>query len=161
MKAILPILLLLTLCASCVTPPQPFRTAFNEQDFEPFKGAGTSTITGQAFLKTRGGDVKFGAGNQITLLPLTPYTAELRERATINGERLQAEDARLNKHRRTTVADGTGNFEFKNLPTGEYLLSCTITWEIPSRYGATTTGGIAYGSAKVGPGETTKTILTQ
>src|SRR5262245_56403408 len=37
---------------------------------------GKGSVTGQAFKKTVGGDVKYGAGNAVTLYPLTPYFRE-------------------------------------------------------------------------------------
>ena len=51
--------------------------------------AGTGTITGQAFLKTRGGEVRFGAGNMVLLIPSTPYTEEDYVRAVVNNETLK------------------------------------------------------------------------
>lgn len=161
MKQGLSLLAVLLLASGCVAPQQSFNSTFNEAEFAPYEKDGNSTITGQAFLKTRGGDVKFGAGNTVTLLPATSYTKEIRERVTIGGERLGPEDSRLQKYRKTTIADGNGNFEFKDLPAGEYLLSCQITWEIPGDYGLRTTGGIAYGAVKVKADETAKVILTR
>ena len=150
----------IAILVGCATV-QPLRSAFNDDEFKPYEGTGTSTITGQAFMKTVGGDVKFGAGESIVLLPVTSYTTELRKRSTIGGERLGPIDGRLEKYRRTTRADGNGNFEFKNLPQGEYYVSCAIFWQVPGGLILEETGGIAYGQAKVGPGETTKVVVTR
>jgi hypothetical protein len=144
-----------------IMQPQPMSTPFNEADFARYATRGNSVISGQAFMKTRGGDVKFGAGNTVTLLPVNPYTTEIRERVTIRGERVGSVDPRFEKYKRTTVADGNGNFEFRDLPPGEYYVSCPITWEVPTGYGLQTTGGTAYGTVKVGPGETAKVIVTR
>jgi hypothetical protein len=163
-KAIFIFLALPTLLCSCVVPQapmQPVQTVFDEAEFAPYAASGTATVTGQAFLKTLGGDVKLGAGNTVQLLPVTTYTSELRRRGTLRGERVGPVDPRIEKYRRTTIADGNGNFEFRNLPAGEYYVTCVITWEIPSQYGLQQTGGIAYGTVQVGAGETAKVVVTR
>ena len=140
---------------------KPMQTSFDEAEFAPYAVAGTSAITGQAFLKTRGGEVRLGAGNTVGLLPVTSYTTELRRRVTLGGERVGPVDSRVERYRHTTVADGNGNFEFRNLPAGEYYVTCMIVWEVPSQYGLQKTGGIAYGTVKVGAGETAKVVVTR
>ncbi|HEX7861712.1 MAG TPA: hypothetical protein VF773_15355 [Verrucomicrobiae bacterium] len=146
----------------CVAPqPKPFQTPFNEEEFAAYAKNGTGRIVGQAFLKTRAGDVKVGAGNTVQLAPVTPYTTEMRQRVTLNGERMLQADPRIEPYVRKTVADAGGNFEFANLPAGEYYLSCVITWEVPSGSVLIPTGGIAYSTAKLGEGETVKVVVTR
>jgi hypothetical protein len=65
------------------------------------------------------------------------------------------------KYRRVTRADGTGNFEFHNIPPGDYYLTCVIVWEVPSEYATLPTGGVAYTKVSVGPGQTVKAVLTR
>lgn len=137
------------------------QTAFNETEFAPYAGTGTSTITGQAFLKTLGGEVRLGAGNTVQLVPVTSYTTEVRQRVTIGGEHVGPVDPRIEKYRRTTIADASGSFEFHNLPPGEYYVSCVITWQVPGQNGLYPTGGVAFGTVKVGEGETAKVVVTR
>lgn len=105
---------------------------------------GAGVITGQAFLKTRGGDVRVGAGNVITLMPDDGWTprayATLLEHFVLDKI---PEEARsyFGKVVRTTQADAHGNFTFEGLPKGKYILETIITWQVPSRYGLETTGG--------------------
>jgi hypothetical protein len=131
----------------------------------PYAGSGSSAIVGQAFMKTQGGDVKFGAGNQVTLTPVTPFTAEWYRRAVIGGENLAGVSAdvaaRFQKYERRTVADGSGNFEFRNIPAGEYYVTCPIFWQIPGAYTTSTTGGMAHTQVTVGQGETKKVVVTR
>ena len=86
----------------------------------------------------------------------------------VGGELLGPIDPRLAAYRRTTVADGNGNFEFKQLPPGEYYVSCGIYWEyLDAGYAASgyavrmPTGGIAYGTVRVANGEIAKVIVTR
>jgi hypothetical protein len=146
------------LMTGCATIPSPRYAPFEESDLIAYSGSGDSTIIGQAFLKTRGGDVKYGAGNEVVLVPVTPYTQEIHDRVIINNERLEPPDQRYYKYRRTTIADGQGNFEFKNIPAGKYFLSCIIKWEVGGRY-TYTTGGTAHAGVSIKPGETIKVVL--
>lgn len=130
--------------AGCVTPPRQLTTPqatppqaaspeptipFDESALQPFAGKGTSTITGQAFLKTAGGEVRYGAGNDVSLIPVTPYTTE-RVKAFVAardpilaGILAQFIDLRLHKYTRKVVADGSGNFEFQKY-SSRRLLYC-------------------------------------
>jgi len=138
------------------------RTAqFIESEYLPYGDTGTSIITGQAFLKTRGGDVKYGAGCMVYLNPVTTYSTEWFTYGIIKEMSLSKADQRIDKYHWETMADGFGNFEFKNLPTGEYYLACNITWEVPGKYNLVTTGGYAYAQAKISTGETIKVIVTR
>lgn len=90
---------------------------------------GTAVITGQAFLKTRGGDVKFAAGDTIVLNPVTIYSDEWYNRAFLHGEYIGDPDSRIWDYIYKTIADGNGRFKFKNIPKGEYYINTAIFWE--------------------------------
>jgi hypothetical protein len=158
MKKILSCLFCL-LFLGCATASRPHFIAFSDADFIPYAGKGDGKIIGQAFLKTKGGDVKYGAGNEVVLVPVTPYTEEIN-RAVIEAVRMEPPDGRYLKYRRTTRADGQGNFEFTDLPAGEYFLGCSIYWQVGGRY-TQTTGGVANARTSVKSGETVKVILTR
>ena len=146
-------------CTSTVKQSVPF----DETQLTPYLAEGTATITGSAFLKTKGGEVKLGAGNTVKLFPATDY---FKERVKLAGtlkafQQLEGYDSRLNKYVRTTTADAQGNFEFKDVPAGEYYASCSITWQIRSGYGVRTTGGQPMVFVSVKAGETVKVVVTQ
>src|SRR5688572_1071163 len=54
--------------------PSPL-PAFSAEEVAYAAQPGTGVIDGQAFLRTRGGDVKYGAGSAVFLLPLSAYTS--------------------------------------------------------------------------------------
>lgn len=155
-------LILATLLTSCagMQPQIKRNVAFSDEMFATSLTNGTSTVTGQAFLKTRSGEVKFGAGNEVVCVPVNEYTDET-QRAIISGKNLEAPDPRYFKYRRTTIADGNGNFEFRDIPGGEYYISCVIQWEYVTQYGAMPTGGVATARVKIADGESVKIILTK
>lgn len=146
--------------SACASAPMPMNTPYSDSLFTASQQKGTAKIVGQAFLKTRGGDVKYGAGNVVKLLPVNDYTSEMRQRVTIRGERVVA-DPRVDQFARTTVADGTGSFEFTDLPPGAWYISTLITWEVPSQNGLKKTGGAAYATVILSEGETKKVIVTR
>ena len=156
------IYLSLILVPGCATPPAKRyeRTApFNETEYAPFAQAGSATITGQAFLKTRGGDVKLGAGDTVYLNPVTTYSIEWFNVNAISQLPITEGDPRAAKYHKQTVADGSGHFKFSNLAPGEYFLTCTITWEVPTGYGIAKTGGTTYARVKVAAGENAEAVL--
>jgi hypothetical protein len=148
--------MLLVGCVTTITQSVPY----NDADFEKYAGTGTSNITGSAFLKTRGGDVKVGAGSTVELIPSTPYTYErfAPQNTNVNfGPR----DFRLAKHIRTALGDAQGNFEFTGIPAGDYILACSIEWQYASGSYASTTGGQVVTRVSVKAGETKKVVLTR
>jgi hypothetical protein len=121
----------------------------------------TGKITGQAFLKTVGGDVKYGAGNTVALHPVTSLTTEWYDKAIVQGIPLVTGNPHTDDYRKLTTGDGEGRFEFDNLPAGDYYVTCAINWGVPSELGIVPTGGIAYARVTVRNGETVKAVVTR
>ena len=136
-------------------------TPFNDADFAGYSKTGLSTIAGQAFLKTKGGDVKFGAGNQITLYPYTSYVQEVLSMKKRPNYKIKNEDTRWMQYIKTTIADAQGKFEFKNIPAGNYLIECGIFWQVPGQYGLQTTGDIVSKQVSVGNNDSINIMLTE
>jgi hypothetical protein len=144
--------LALLLCG-CITNPtaRPSRhsmqTVFIPETHDAFMKEGTSTVSGQAFVKTMGGDVKHGAGNEVFLYPSTPYSLEWLEHAALQGEEVANLDPRFGNYSRRQIGDAEGRFRFERIPPGKYLILCLIQWEVPwfsgSSSGTRTTGGFA------------------
>lgn len=138
---------------------------FNPAYAAGYLAAGTGQMSGQAFLKTRGGEVRVGAGNSITLFPDDVWTQRVLDlmRAGASIEQLpSAPRDYIAKTIRITQADAQGNFEFKNLPAGRYRLNTTITWEVPSRYrGLELTGGEVQVVEMLKDGESRRVMLTR
>jgi hypothetical protein len=140
------------------------RRPFVSVEYDPYRRDGTGSVTGQAFLRTRSGDVKFGAGNVVHLVPATSYSDEWFEREVRGGEVLEEEDARAAHYHWTSRADGFGGFQFDDLPAGNYYLACRITWEIPDPRAAgrfVPAGGWAWERVAVREGEQTRAVVTR
>jgi hypothetical protein len=159
MKMIVFLLVVILLISAC-TPTYNIKSAFDVTKFEPYNKKGTGKVTGQAFLKTKGGDVKYGAGEEIKLVPSNSYTQEIWE-AVRKGKTLENRDYRLGDYIRKTIADGSGHFIFESIPAGTYLIQCEVYWEIPSYYSTITTGETIIKSITVQEGKTTDVMVTE
>lgn len=115
-------------CVTQQVKPTVERIEFPENEYAQLKSIGSSVVRGQAFLKTMGGDVKFAAGGEILLNPVTSYSNQWFD-AYLNQESIAPHDPRLMQYIRTTIGDGSGRFEFKNVPSGEYYLAAEVTWK--------------------------------
>lgn len=102
---------------------------------------GHAVVKGQAFSKTVGGDVKYGAGGEILVLPNTEYVSQC---ITILKMQYITTDCgkTIFPLGRVVIADGEGRFEITGLAPGDYSISTLITWGIPGRFGIEQTGGV-------------------
>lgn len=115
-------------------PAKRARPPFPVGEYAALPKTGTASLTGQAFLKTRGGDVKTAAGNTIYLSTVTSYsTATIAASGAMDKWALH--DPLLSSYERITTADVGGNFKFKNVPSGRYYVYTRITWEAATGYG--------------------------
>ncbi|HJU05845.1 MAG TPA: carboxypeptidase-like regulatory domain-containing protein [Nitrospiraceae bacterium] len=149
---------------ACAPVVQTRLATFNQAEYEPYGGEGTATISGEAFLRTRAGDIKKGAGNTVYLNPVTTYSTEWFERAVLGGEQLAAADEQAQAYERSAVTDSKGRFTFERLPPGEYYVACPITWKVPGYFGYAQgtiekTGGWVYAKVKIGAGRHKEIIL--
>ena len=120
-------------------------------DFDPTTVAwslerGGSRISGQGFLGTRGGNIKTCAGNEVFLIPDSPY-AKFRmqvfygglERGFLGSRRSFAQrehpDPDYVKTSRKAVCDADGRFTFSRLPAGRYYVVTTVVWEAATGWG--------------------------
>ncbi len=104
--------------------------------------------------------MKLGAGNTVELIPSTPYTRE-RFGYALADFKVDPRHPDMNKYVRTTIADAQGNFEFTNIPAGDYVVACLIQWELPSSFIPQYTGAQAIKFVTVKDGEEKKIVLTK
>lgn len=146
-------------CAIPQTTVYQRQAPFIEDEYLASAKPGTGKLTGQAFTKTRGGDVKYAAGNMVALNPVTTYSTEWFNVWAKQSRVMSEPDQRALKYARTTTADGMGNFEFSGLPAGEYYVVTGIFWEVPGPNGLTTTGTNVGEKVVIKDGEATKVVV--
>lgn len=137
---------------------------FPEAEYEALPVTGTGVLTGQAFLRTVGGDVKTAAGREVILQPATSYAARWwggSEEYLVWPEAQL--DPRLDRYLRKQTADASGRFSFKNIPAGDYFVSAPVTWQryVPSIDMMRTEGGVVYKRVTIGGSDPVEVILTR
>lgn len=149
---------IVAILTGCAIPPALVqRPEFPVAEYELLPKEGTHIIVGQAFLTTRGGDVKVAAGQPVTLNPVTSYSLHWCKNVPYNA----SPDPRQNKYLRITTADASGSFSFAGLPAGEYFIVTNVTWEAPGYGGALTPqGGMVSVRIRI-PSETGKIIVNK
>lgn len=127
---------ILTSCAPATESiaPRPLAVPADSAEYARYS-AGTHQLEGQAFLTTRGGDVKVAAGRTVTLDPATRYAREwFRRFGATSLESTSGLDPLFIGARRTTVADAEGRFRFSGLTAGDYIVRTQVTWETGAAY---------------------------
>jgi len=164
------VLLGLFVLAGCVPRARSFsRTHLYQRSlYDAYRGEGTATITGQAFAKTRGGDVKVAAGEIVYLIPGTAYESEQAKFEHDFASAIEAGFVSITpafasealEFRREARADAEGRFRFDRIPAGKWLVECEIFWEVPGRLGLEKTGGLGLVVVEVVEGETKEVLVT-
>lgn len=155
----------LLLMVSACAQPKPYYTIKTTYDPAVTVWAqqkGTATIRGQAFLKTRGGDVKLCAGNEVGLIPDSPYVEEIA--AAMRSGQFSGpanKDPAYVASVRRTLCDAQGNFSFHDLPAGEWIVQAVVRWQVPIGASMLRQGGVLIKRATTKPGETTDIIVTE
>lgn len=128
--------LLAAILAGCAPPAPPVDLGpVSQDDFNAWDGKGPSTIVGQAFLLTNGGDVKTCAGQQVYLVPDNNYDSRFMAAAK-EGYRTNANASLIAANTRTTTCDANGDFEFDNVPAETWVIDTGVKWFVPEADGA-------------------------
>ena len=142
MFLIVPMMMLLM--TGCVTARNyQLTTDYSDKDFAPWQGSGTAFLTGQAFMKTVGGDVKTCAGQEVFLMPGTAYNQEIMGQILRPGSvKFSNRSPEADKYSRSSVCDAQGNFAFADLPALKWYVIVDVTWGVPTQYGINSQGGM-------------------
>lgn len=143
------------LVAACQQTPQRIETPFDTKAAAFIHKQGEGRIDGHAFLKRFNGRVTHAAGENVWLVPATPYARE-RFARLYGGRKFLAATSALRmendpvyaQYTRKTKAESNGRFTFENVAPGEYFIATTVTWQdTPDSYFAR--GGAIYETVTV------------
>ncbi|MGI9402804.1 MAG: carboxypeptidase regulatory-like domain-containing protein [Rhizobiaceae bacterium] len=159
---------ILFLVCGCTTTNRNLdvETKFDPNDARFINETGTASISGQAFLNRQDGQVVYAAGNQINLIPATPYSRDHLEKVYegkkfLNTYRAMANNATKNADPRykelirQTKADNEGRFTFDKLAPGTYFVQAAVAWQV----GDVIRGGTFYETVTVTDGEQKELIM--
>lgn len=118
---------------------------------------GTGEITGEAFLRTNGGEVKTAAGLAVRAIPVTEYTTELYNNVYLPNRELSNPPA-SGIPAVVATANSRGEFTIKGLAPGKYYVVSYISWYYMQN---SITGAYAVAEAIVESGKTTKVLVTR
>ncbi|WP_148721855.1 carboxypeptidase-like regulatory domain-containing protein [Klebsiella pneumoniae] len=138
MKKIITVALCVMGLSGCVPPQGNYgtqhqvkqvvkRPAFPVEEYAALPKKGTGVVKDELFGVTRGGDVKIGAGQSITLRPLTSYVRNT-PKIDFQTQELEPIDKRISAYDRVINTDAQGKFEFDNVPPGEYSVFGMFSW---------------------------------
>ena len=103
---------------------------FPENQYQAFVKQGKTEVKGQAFLKTRGGEVRYAAGSDVFLEPATDYAKKYYKNQIQFTLPLTISNNKAASYTRRTKADADGRFDFSAVPSGEYFIVTNVTWEV-------------------------------
>lgn len=128
-----------SLLLSCASGPVKVAATPNPDDYKSGPRPGTAVVAGEAFGRTKGGEVKPAAGLAIYLDPATPYSTEVFKTVLKHGpfdeEKVSDTvvfDPAMLKARRQTTGDSSGRFRFVRVAAGDYFVSCYVRWMKPN-----------------------------
>lgn len=147
--------LAMTSCRSFPRPPFPLEEYLALPTVEE---DGAATVYGEAFRRTLGGDTITAAGSEVMLNPVTSYSEWWYEHAYLKRRPVDPPDPRINDYCLRYTAGADGDFEFTNVPAGDYFLTASIYWS-GGQY--TTYGGPIVKRITLRPGERKRVILTR
>ncbi|MBL3560174.1 hypothetical protein [Rhodovulum sulfidophilum] len=161
----------LTLIVACMALAGCMQTVVETKNpFDPSAGKhilanGSGQIDGQAFFRQSGGGVVTCAGEEVRLVPATPYqqermqiiygSAEGGARTTAFGNVPPEIDPRAKTMSRKSVCDADGNFSFPGLAAGDYYVITRAVWSV----GSSAQGGSLSKRIRLRPGEKVRAIL--
>ncbi len=136
----------------------PLKTQWKESDYAAYTKVGTGAVTGEAFMRQRGGAVVTCAGSEVLLVPDEGIFSEIVQ-INESGKKVAPLKEKINTTAiKATKCDAQGKFSFQQIPAGMWIIQTNVKWETP--------GHVAQGSFlsrrfRLMYGEKTEIILSK
>lgn len=101
---------------------------FNKEEYS----SGSNTVTGQAFLRQKGGGIVTCAGESVSMRPDTEYFNDIFDDISngyLSNNQINSEEKELFK---VSQCDAQGNFEFYKIPAGKWVIRVNVSWSVYS-----------------------------
>lgn len=119
--------------------PVPVMSDFSDEEVGWFKNSGNGAIKGSSRFKSKTGEIRFGNEFGIELMPVSAYTEERLDKIynskTTGYVHLEdgvprfIPDPAGYHETMKTMCNEKGDFEFTNLPKGEYYVIAFMIWD--------------------------------
>lgn len=165
------VVLIALAAGGCATaPPTDLAVTFDPSEVAWAKGEGANRISGNAVLRTVGGEARTCAGLDAWLVPVSTY-ANARMSAMFgslqrgylaadSGFQFKSTDPSYVAAAKNRKCDAQGNFTFGQVPDGDYFVTAEVTWSAPGQYGLSSQGGVLMERVSVKGGESKELVLT-
>lgn len=127
---------------------------------------GTNAVVGSSLIRQRNGGVITCAGRPITLMPATPRARQWAETMTDDprggyvdlsgGGYLFPNNPELFQNALSTTCDVNGQFAFRNVGDGEWLISSRIVWQVTP---FSNSGGLTIRTLAISGGRTLNVVI--
>lgn len=130
--------IVLTSLAESNLERQEAESSFSDADFALYRGDGTASLEGEAFVKTEYGDVRNCGGEAVFLVPDTSFDINVIQSMLFTLKQVGT-DYVLKKageaapYWRESSCDSQGKFEFTNIPAGTWIVITVVQWGIGGR----------------------------
>jgi len=145
-KRIAVVMISLAGLSACVPPSKKMTNKFDLAEHARFRNSGKASISGQAFLRQQGGGVVRCAGEEVVLVPATPFFREITDtfKSRAVPENMKELRESYQPVSRKTFCDADGKFRFDNIPSGDWFISTKVQWIV----GGVPQGGLLQSEVK-------------
>ncbi|RKR03305.1 hypothetical protein C7446_1826 [Kushneria sinocarnis] len=98
---------------------------FPAETYAALPKSGTAAVMGRLFYQRPEGGTVYGDHEQVSIAPVTEYSAEAASEA-LAGRRVEPADPRARAHTHTTTTDSRGYFSASGIPAGEFYVAGTV-----------------------------------
>lgn len=107
----------------------PLTSTYRATDYIEYAKSGTGVVTGQAFMRQRGGAVVTCAGEVVMLVPNAGVFAEMNKIYESGKKPVKSKEYLNPAFYKNTKCDAQGNFEFNNVPAGQWIIQTEVRWD--------------------------------
>lgn len=100
----------------------PRQVSFPEQEYAALEKTGNASIRGRLYQRDARGNVVPGAGETVSIAPVTTYSAEAAE-VVLSGRSIAPADPRAREYTHYARTDANGYFVANGLPAGDYYVA--------------------------------------
>lgn len=133
-----------------IAPKVSVNAKFDEDQAKAMLAPGNNQIHGSALMRQMGGGVVTCAGEEVTLIPATPYAIAWAREVFGNQDggyrqgqqpTFESGGEAFRLHQKVTYCDAQGAFKFNDVADGRFFLATSVTWHAPSSFGPLPQGG--------------------